>query len=247
MNQTNALTINHLTIMYGACVALDDISLTVPTGVICAIIGPNGAGKSTLLKAMLGLIKPLAGTITVDSMPVSRAYESIAYVPQRFSVDWTFPISVFEVVLMGRYGGGLSGDSYTATDVALVNQALTQVDMLSHAQTLIGDLSGGQQQRVFLARALAQQRTILILDEPFNGVDAATEQLCITLLHQLQRTGVTIFIVDHALTSVRTYADWVIALSTKLLYGGPIEQQGSHNDLMTVFPAKSAALYEKVS
>ena len=222
MNQPKALEIHHLTVMYGAQAALDDISVTVPAGVICAVIGPNGAGKSTFLKSILGLIKPLAGTITIDGISAADAYTSIAYVPQRVSVDWNFPISVFEVVMMGRYAGGWFFSRTTVQDKQIVHDALSMVDMLFYADKLIGELSGGQQQRVFLARALAQQRKFLILDEPFNGIDAATEKLCIDILKRLQRAGVTILVVHHDIAAVCAYADWAIVLRTKLIQAGPV-------------------------
>jgi manganese/zinc/iron transport system ATP- binding protein len=222
MNHTHAIITHHLTVLYGASVALDDVSVAIPTGVVCAVIGPNGAGKSTFLRAVLGLIKPLAGTVTIFNAPGKQVHQNIAYVPQRVSVDWNFPISVFDVVMMGRYKGGLFGGRYTAEDRVIVEQALASVGMREHTQKLIGELSGGQQQRVFLARALAQQKKIVILDEPFNGVDEATEKLCIALLKQLQKEGVTILVVHHDRAAVRNYADWVVMLRTQLVYAGPI-------------------------
>jgi manganese/zinc/iron transport system ATP- binding protein len=222
MNHTHAIITHHLTVLYGASVALDDVSVAIPAGVVCAVIGPNGAGKSTFLRALLGLIKPLAGTVTIFNTPACKAYPAIAYVPQRMTVDWNFPISVFDVVMMGRYKGGLFGGRYTAQDKTIVEKALASVGMREHAQKLIGELSGGQQQRIFLARALAQQRKIVILDEPFNGVDEATEKLCIALLKQLQKEGVTILVVHHDRAAVRGYADWVVMLRTQLVYAGPV-------------------------
>jgi len=228
MNQLNALIVRHLTVMYGATPALDDISLTIPTGVICAIIGPNGAGKSTFLKVILGLIKPLAGTLHILGLSPADAHTLIAYVPQRMSVDWNFPISVFDVVMMGRYNGGWFFNRITAQDKDIVSDALSMVDMLSYANSLIGELSGGQQQRVFLARALAQKRTVLILDEPFNGVDATTEQLVMKVLKQLSKNGVTTFVVHHDMVAVRGYADWIIQLQTQLIQAGPANLLDSH-------------------
>lgn len=228
MNQLNALTINHLTVAYTDRLALDDISVTVPAGVVCAVIGPNGAGKSTLLKAILGLIKPLAGTILIfDKLP-AEVHGSIAYVPQRIAVDWHFPISVFDVVMMGRYTKSFWWRP-TEQDKHVVNEALSMVGMFPFAQHLIGELSGGQQQRVFLARALAQQRSLIVLDEPFNGVDAATEQLIIQVLKLLVAQGVTVLIVDHGLSAVSNYADWVIQVRTQLIQAGPVTILNSGN------------------
>ncbi len=221
MNHTHAIIADQLTVTYGSHIALNNVCVAIPAGVLCAVIGANGAGKSTFLKALLGLITPEKGTVQVCGMPASEAYQQIAYVPQRITVDWHFPISVFDLVLMGRYKGGFFGGRYTAQDYAIVNDALASVGMAGYAHNLIGELSGGQQQRVFLARALAQQRKILILDEPFNGVDEETEKICIKLLKQLQKQGVTIMVVHHDLTAVQQYADWLVVLKTTLLYAGP--------------------------
>lgn len=228
MNRENALTINHLTVTYADRLALDDISVTVPSGVVCALIGPNGAGKSTLLKALLGLIKPRTGIISIFGKSPAEGVGSIAYVPQRITVDWHFPISVFDVVMMGRYVKRFWWRP-TGQDKQAVHEALNAVHMLPFANHLIGELSGGQQQRVFLARALAQQRSLIILDEPFNGVDAATEQLIIQVLKKLASQGVTVLVVHHDLGAVSMYADWIVQVRTQLVQAGPISILNSEN------------------
>lgn len=222
MNHTHAVVADNITITYGSQVALKGVSVAIPAGVLCAVIGPNGAGKSTFLKAVLGLITPQTGTVQVCGISASKAYTHIAYVPQRVAIDWHFPITVFDLVLMGRYKGGLFGGRYTVQDYAIVNDALVAVGMILYAQKLIGELSGGQQQRAFIARALVQQRQLIILDEPFNGVDETTEQVCIALLKKLQKQGVTILVVHHDLTAVKNYADWLVVLKTTLTYAGPL-------------------------
>lgn len=243
MNHTHAIVADRLTVTYGSHSALNNVSVAIPAGVLCAVIGSNGAGKSTFLKAVLGLITPEKGTVQVCGIPASEAYQHIAYVPQRISVDWHFPISVFDLVLMGRYKGGFFGGRYTAQDYAIVNDALASVGMAAYAEKLIGELSGGQQQRVFLARALAQQRKILILDEPFNGVDEETEKVCINLLQQLQKQGVTSMVVHHDLTAVQQYADWLVVLKTTVLYAGSATDAQSplHGMVHSRFVATSCA------
>lgn len=222
MPTQNAISINHLTVLYGAQTALMDVSCAIPSGVICALIGPNGAGKSTLFKSMLGLVKPLAGTIEIEGQPVGKTSHLLAYVPQRSSVDWQFPISVYDVVMMGRYPHLGFFKRPGKPDAELVLEALATVGMSLYKDTLIGALSGGQQQRVFLARALVQQAPLLLLDEPFTGVDMLTESLCIKVLQQLRDQGSTIVLVHHDLATVTTYADWAVLLQHTLIKAGPL-------------------------
>lgn len=222
MDCTTAVSITHLTVTYGAKLVLNDISVAIPRGVICALIGPNGAGKSSLLHAIVGLVRPLAGVITVGGMSGKKGRTLIAYVPQRATIDWHFPISVFDVVMMGRYATQGLFKRATVHDRALVKAALKKVGMESYADRLIGELSGGQQQRVFLARALVQERPIMMLDEPFTGVDAVTEAIFIETLKTLRSQGVTVILVHHALAAVAAYADWAILLHTTLIKAGPI-------------------------
>lgn len=235
MSCTTAISINHLTVTYGVKPVLDDISVTIPSGVICALIGPNGAGKSTLLHAILGLVCPLAGVITIDGKRGTAGRDRIAYVPQRSAVDWHFPISVFDVVMMGRYAVQGFFKRATAHDHRVVIEALKTVGMEAYAQQLIGELSGGQQQRVFLARALAQQRSILILDEPFTGIDAVTEAVYIEVLKLLRSQGVTVLLVHHDIAAVTAYADWAILLQTKIIKAGPIDSVATPQHLLYAY------------
>jgi manganese/zinc/iron transport system ATP- binding protein len=187
-----------------------------------AIVGPNGAGKSTLLKASLGLIPKVSGQVTVFGQPLEAARDRIAYVPQRASVDWDFPTTVIDVVLMGRYRKlGLFG-RVSRAERALATQALARVGMEGFASRQIGQLSGGQQQRVFLARALAQEADLYLLDEPFAGVDAATERAIIDLLKELKDQGKSVIAVHHDLSTVAEYFDHVFLVNVRAMAEGPV-------------------------
>jgi manganese/zinc/iron transport system ATP- binding protein len=198
-----------------------DIDLTVPRGVLAAVIGPNGAGKTTLIKAILGLVRPISGEIHVLGEPFSPHRGCVAYVPQRSSVDWDFPTTALDVVLMGTYGrlGWFRRPGRRERQEAL--EALERVGMRELAHRQIGQLSGGQQQRIFLARALVQHAPLILLDEPFQGVDAVTEQTIVTLLRQLKDQGHTILVVHHDLQTAAQYFDWVILLNVRLIASGP--------------------------
>jgi manganese/zinc/iron transport system ATP- binding protein len=196
--------------------------MTVTPGQMTAIVGPNGAGKSTLLKACLGIVKPLAGRITAWGKPVARQSSRIAYVPQRASIDWDFPVTVIDVVLMGMYRdlGLLRRVRPQHREAALA--CLDRVGMRDFADRQIGQLSGGQQQRVFLARALAQQADLFLLDEPFAGVDAATESAIIAVLKALRDEGRTIVAVHHDLSTVEAYFDRVFLINRRRIAEGPV-------------------------
>lgn len=218
-----ALAIRGMTVSYGQKPAVFSVDMTVPVGSMTAIIGPNGAGKSTLLKAALGVIKPLAGTAHVFGQPAAASRERIAYVPQRASVDWDFPTRVIDVVLMGLYRElGLLGRMRGAHK-AKAMECLERVGMQDFATRQIGQLSGGQQQRVFLARALAQNADLYLLDEPFAGVDAATEKAIIDVLQTLQGSGKTVVAVHHDLSTVSDYFDRVFLINTTRVAEGSVE------------------------
>jgi manganese/zinc/iron transport system ATP- binding protein len=220
----NAITIEHLTVLYGSYTALMDISCVIPSGVICALVGPNGAGKTTLLKTVVGLVTPLAGSIHIFGKSFRTKTQNLfAYVPQRTVVDWNFPISVYDVVMMGRYAHISFFKKPSVQDIDYVYEALIAVNMLAYKDTLIGELSGGQQQRVFLARALAQRAPLLLLDEPFTGVDNATELIIIQVLQQLRSQGVTVVIVHHDLATVGAYADWAMLIRQTLIKAGALD------------------------
>ncbi len=199
------------------------------------IIGPNGAGKSTLLKSALGLVSPLSGRIEFFSSPLEKVRQRIAYVPQRESVDWDFPITALEVVLMGRYGrlGWLGRLKKADREAAL--RALDLVGLAPFADRQISQLSGGQQQKLFLARALVQNPEIYLLDEPFAGVDLATEKEIVELLKKQKEEGKTIFVVHHDLPTVEEYFDWVIMLNTRLIACGPTQEVYTKDNLAKTF------------
>ncbi len=219
-----ALVVRGLTISYGDRPVVFSADVTVPRGSMTGIIGPNGAGKSTLLKSVLGITPRLSGQVSIlgDTLKASRA--KLAYVPQRASVDWDFPARVFDVVLMGLSKElGLLGrvrDHHRQK----VNDALTRVGMQDFSDRQIGRLSGGQQQRVFLARALVQDAVLYVLDEPFAGVDAATEMAIIEVLSGLRAEGKTVIAVHHDLSTVRDYFDRVVVMNVRVVAEGPVEE-----------------------
>jgi manganese/zinc/iron transport system ATP- binding protein len=200
-----------------------DIDLAIPEGVLMAIVGPNGAGKSTLIKAILGIIDPIAGSVSIFGKPYKEQRKLVAYVPQKGSVDWDFPTTAFDVVLMGTYGklGWIKRPKQAEKKAAL--EALEKVGMLSFKNRQISQLSGGQQQRIFLARALVQDAAIYFMDEPFQGVDATTEIAIINILKSLRKEGKTVVVVHHDLQTVPEYFDWVTFLNVKKIATGPVK------------------------
>ncbi|APE44796.1 manganese ABC transporter ATP-binding protein [Sulfitobacter alexandrii] len=219
---SSPLAVRGMTVSYGQKPAIFSVDMTVEPGRMTAIIGPNGAGKSTLLKAALGILTPLAGAATVYGKPVEKQRHRIAYVPQRASVDWDFPTRVIDVVLMGLYPQlGLLG-RIRPTHRARAGDCLARVGMEDFADRQIGQLSGGQQQRVFLARALAQDADLYLLDEPFAGVDAATEKAIIGVLKSLRDAGKTVVAVHHDLSTVTDYFDNVFLINTRRIAEGPV-------------------------
>ncbi len=217
-----AFAVERLTVSYGDQLALWNLSLALPMGSLTAIVGPNGAGKSTLLKASLGLLPTLHGGARFFGEPLSRVRQRVAYVPQRQQVDWDFPVTVGDVVAMGRYGRLPWWRRPRAVDRDAVDRALAQVDLTALRRRPIGALSGGQQQRVFLARALAQEAELYLMDEPFAGVDAATERHIVALLHQLRDAGATVVCVHHDLATAATYFDDAVLLNRTLRGYGPV-------------------------
>ena len=218
------LELEHVAVAYGGHTALEDVSLQVAHGSRVAVVGPNGAGKSTLFKALAGLLPLQQGRITIHGRPLGRHGDAIAYVPQRREIDWGFPVTVRDVVTMGRYGhlGWLRRPGRADRDV--VTRCLKQMGIAALADRPIGDLSGGQQQRVFLARALAQDPHILLLDEPFNGVDVATQEATLRLLDELRQQGVTVLISTHDLGLAASHFDQVLLLNRRVIaYGSPGE------------------------
>lgn len=211
-----AIEIDHMTVSYGPRPALLDVSLSLPQGELIGIIGPNGGGKSTLLKAILGFARRDVGTVRILGMPVEQARGRVAYVPQRGAVDWDFPVTVEQVAMMGRYGAIPWWRGASAQDRALVAEALKTVRMQDYRDRQIGQLSGGQQQRVFMARALAQGAEILLLDEPFAGVDAATEHALLDVLAESKANGKTLIVVHHDLATAAEYFDRLVLVKQRL-------------------------------
>ncbi len=220
------------------------IDLVVPRGKLVGIVGPNGAGKSTLIKAAMGLLPLSSGWVKIFGEPVAKSLTRIGYVPQRESVDWDFPVSVMDVVLMGRYGRLGLFKRPTATDRDKARECLDKVKMLPYANRQISNLSGGQQQRVFLARALAQESDLYFMDEPFAGVDAATESAIVALLHELKDRGKTLLVVHHDLPTARNYFDMLLLLNMRLVAFGPTEQVFNYETLQTTYGGRLTILSE---
>jgi manganese/zinc/iron transport system ATP- binding protein len=218
------ISIRNLTVSYGRNPAVRGINLDIEAGNMIGIIGPNGAGKSTLLKGILGLIHADTGTTRIYGKPVKEALKKISYIPQKESFDWDFPVVVNDVVLMGRYPHLRLFQKPGADDHAKVEKALEMLEMTPFRERQIRYLSGGQQQRVFIARALAQEADILFLDEPFVGVDAATEATILRILKSLRDNGKTILIVHHDLAKVKEYFDKLILINRHLVGYGPTSE-----------------------
>ena len=238
--QANAIEINDLTVAYKFKPVLWDIDLEVPAGVMMAVVGPNGAGKSTLIKAVLGIVKPLAGSVNLLGKPYSRVRSKIGYVPQKGSVDWDFPTTVKDVVLMGTYGKLGWVRRPGKKERMLADQAIEKTGLTDLAQRQISQLSGGQQQRVFLARALVQEAEIYFMDEPFQGVDVTTEKAIINILKELKQRGKTVIVVHHDLQTVTEYFDWVTFLNVRKIAAGPAGETFNNKNLELTYGAKFA-------
>ncbi|MED0586938.1 manganese ABC transporter ATP-binding protein MntB [Bacillus subtilis] len=238
--------LDNVTVAYHKKPVLQDISLQVPEGKLIGIIGPNGAGKSTLIKTILGLVPRASGDISIYGKDYKDQRTRIGYVPQRGSVDWDFPTSALDVVLMGRYGRiGLLKRPKKA-DVEMAKAALAKVGMLDYAKRQISQLSGGQQQRVFLARALCQNADIYFMDEPFAGVDAATERAIMTLLAELKEKGKTVLVVHHDLQTAEDYFDWILLLHLRKIAFGPAENVFTIGNLQKTYGGRLTFLKDKV-
>ncbi|MCY9665452.1 metal ABC transporter ATP-binding protein [Paenibacillus alginolyticus] len=241
MKQTHApLSIQNMTVAYHKKPVLEQVSFTVPEGKLIGIVGPNGAGKSTLIKAALGLIPSLSGEVKIYGKPYKEQRHLVGYVPQRESVDWDFPTNALDVVTMGRYShlGWFRRPGNKEKQMAM--SCLEKVGMADFADRQISQLSGGQQQRIFLARALAQDASLYFMDEPFVGVDAATEKAIITLLGELKKQGKTVFVVHHDLSTVKEYFDWVILLNVGIVDIGPTNEVFTKEKLQQTYGGKLA-------
>ncbi|MCC4242798.1 metal ABC transporter ATP-binding protein [Stappia indica] len=237
------MALREITVSYGESPAVFSVDATFPRDSLVAIVGPNGAGKSTLLKAALGVVPRLSGTVTVFGTPLERARERVAYVPQRASVDWDFPTRVIDVVMMGLYRelGLLRLVRASHRERALA--CLARVGMADFATRQIGQLSGGQQQRVFLARALAQGADLYLLDEPFAGVDAATEKAIIDVLKDLKSEGRTVVCVHHDLATVADYFDRVLLINTRRIAEGPVGEVFTAENLQATYGGRLASAH----
>src|SRR5262245_17599439 len=237
-----AVEVTDLTVAYRDRPVLWDIDLSVPAGVLMAIVGPNGAGKTTLIKAILGLVRPAAGQVLIHGKPYAEQRRLVGYVPQRGTVDWDFPTSVLDVVLMGRYGSLGWFRRPGRRERALAQEGLVKVGMQEFASRQISQLSGGQQQRVFLARALVQDAQVYFMDEPFQGVDATTERAIVGLLQGLRAAGKTVVVVHHDLQTVREYFDWVTLLNVRKIASGPVGEVFTEENLRQTYGGRLAFL-----
>jgi manganese/zinc/iron transport system ATP- binding protein len=236
------LDVHDVTVAYHRKPVLWDIDLTLTEPKLVGVIGPNGAGKSTLIKAILGLVPLASGGVRVFGRPVSEERKRIGYVPQRETVDWDFPVSVLDVVLMGTYGRLGWFWRPGAKEVELARQCLDKVSLRDLERQQIGQLSGGQQQRTFLARALAQQADLYFMDEPLAGVDAATEQAIVRVLKELRRQGKTVVVVHHDLRTVPEYFEHVVLLNVRLVASGPTAEVFTEENLRRTYGGRLAIL-----
>jgi len=241
---SSPVSIHDLTVAYHRKPVLWDVDLDIPEGKLVAIVGPNGAGKSTLIKAILDIVPRASGSIHLYGEPFKKQRKLVAYVPQRESVDWDFPIDALGVVLMGRYGKIGWCKPIFRNDKKIAMEALERVGMTDYAHRQINQLSGGQQQRVFLARALAQDSTIYFMDEPFASVDAATEKAIVQVLADLRSSGKTVVVVHHDLQTVPEYFDHVILLNMRVVAHGPIETVFTDENLRKTYGGRLTLLSE---
>lgn len=239
-----AVEFHDLTVSYNKKPVLWNIDMTLPKGALIGIVGPNGAGKSTLIKAAMGLLPLGSGYVRLFDQNLSEVRHKVSYVPQRESVDWDFPTSVMDVVLMGRYArlGLLSRPRKADKEMAM--NCLRQVGMEPFISRQISQLSGGQQQRVFLARALAQEADLYFMDEPFAGVDAATEAAILSIMQKMTAKGKTVVVVHHDLQSAAEFFDWIVLLNMRLVASGPIERVFTNGLLQDTYGGKLTVLAE---
>ncbi len=243
-SETSPVSIHDLTVAYHRKPVLWDVDLDIPEGKLVAVVGPNGAGKSTLIKAILDIVPRASGEVLLYGKPFKKQRKLVAYVPQRESVDWDFPIDALGVVLMGRYSTIGWCKPTGKKDKLLAMDALERVGMSEYAHRQINQLSGGQQQRVFLARALAQDSTIYFMDEPFASVDAATERAIIQVLSDLRERGKTVVVVHHDLQTVPEYFDHVIMLNMRVVAHGPVEEVFTNDNLKKTYGGRLTLLSE---
>ncbi|MGM9927433.1 MAG: metal ABC transporter ATP-binding protein [Bacillus sp. (in: firmicutes)] len=239
---SDPLKVKNITVAYQKKVVLKNVSFSIPKGKLVGIIGPNGAGKSTLIKSILGLVPPIGGEVEIFGDSYQQQRKAVGYVPQKESVDWDFPTDALDVVTMGRYGKLGWFKRPTRKDKEVAQQCLDKVGMSEYSHRQISQLSGGQQQRVFLARALAQEAELYFMDEPFAGVDVATEKAIIALLNELKEKGKTVLVVHHDLNTVKEYFDWIMLINGKLIDIGPTEEVFTNELLQKTYGGKLTLL-----
>ena len=239
-----ALELHDLTVSYAKKPVLYGVDVQVSQGALVGIIGPNGAGKSTMIRAIMGLTPASSGWVQIFGETFEKSRHRVGYVPQREQVDWDFPVNVMDVVLMGRYGRRGWLRRVTKEDKKIAEESLDKVGMLPFRNRQIANLSGGQQQRVFLARALAQQSDLYLMDEPFAGVDATTERAIVTLLQDLQSQGKTILVVHHDLTTAKEYFDHLLLLNMRLVAFGKTEDVFTMEQLQKTYGGRLTILSE---
>ena len=231
------IDIENVTVAYHGKVALHSASLQLQPGTICGLVGMNGAGKSTLFKAIMGFVKPNTGRVLINGLPIRKVQKRnlVAYVPQSEEVDWNFPVNVYDVVMMGRYGYMNLLRIPRLIDKQAVQESLERVEMWDMRDRQIGELSGGQKKRTFFARALTQQAKVLLLDEPFAGVDIKTEKMMINLLMELRQTGHIILVSTHDLESITTFCDQVVLINRSILAYGNTSEVFTEENLSRTF------------
>jgi manganese/zinc/iron transport system ATP- binding protein len=241
-----ALDIDHLMVNYEKNCVLFDLCLKVPSGKLVAILGPNGAGKTSFIKSILGLIKPISGQVRFFGGSLSEKRKEISYIPQVESIDWRFPITVFDLVLMGSYAKLSLFRRPSKKEREEARALLSRVGMEAYGERQIGQLSGGQRQRVFIARALMQKAELYFMDEPFSGVDLQSQEVIGSILKELRDEGKTIFVVHHGLERVHELFDWVIFLNRSLVGQGPVQEFFTAEMVKRAFGSKGA-LFDEIS
>ncbi|MCA6594893.1 MAG: metal ABC transporter ATP-binding protein [Pseudanabaena sp.] len=234
---TISIDIENVTVAYHGKVALHSANLQLKAGTICSLVGMNGAGKSTLFKSVMGFVKPINGRVLINGLPIRIVQKKslVAYVPQTEEVDWNFPVNVHDVVMMGRYGYMNFLRMPKALDRQVVRESLERVEMWEMRDRQIGELSGGQKKRAFFARALAQQGKVLLLDEPFAGVDVKTEKMMINLLMELRDAGYTVLVSTHDLESINTFCDQVVLINRTILAYGQTSEVFTEENISRTF------------
>ena len=235
--ETISIDIENVTVAYHGKVALHSANLQLNSGTICGLVGMNGAGKSTLFKSVMGFVKPVNGRVLINGLPIRIVQKKslVSYVPQTEEVDWNFPVSVYDVVMMGRYGYMYFLRIPRSLDKQAVRDSLEHVEMWEMRDRQIGELSGGQKKRAFFARALAQQGKVLLLDEPFAGVDVKTEKMMINLLMELRDAGYTVLVSTHDLKSINTFCDQVVLINRTILAYGETSEVFTEENIFRTF------------